>query len=310
MDTAGPPSRSAVRHATLSSALLGLFLTGLTPAAPAQVIEFGLVDSITVRPAGSVRRATGDTVSISLLAPVFGGDSLALAPRAMVRVRTYGGESIWFCGAEVVQAGCRRNRVPASPPRNRRGAVSAVFAAFGQPVLDLFRRGRWGRQVGTYVRGNGDPPAIPLLDPVPALGAGRRSLELAWRGGAPPFVVRLVQVDRRREAGRLQEIRDSTAEFPALDLEPGEWLVEVIDSGQRTIQRGFRVVPAGDVPVPPDSALHGWSGLARQVLANVWLAGREDGRWAWEAWLRLAPAARTDPIAVRIRAELAEGRVP
>jgi hypothetical protein len=188
--------------------------------------------------------------------------------------------------------------------------VSAVFAAFGQPVLDLFRRGRWGRQVGTYVRGNADPPAIPLLDPLPTLGAGRRSLELAWRGGAPPFGVRLVQVDRRREAGRLHGIRDSTAKLPALDLEPGEWLVEVIDSSQRTIQRGFRVVPAGEVPVPPDSALQGWSGLARQVLANVWLAGREDGRWAWEAWLRLAPAARTDPTAVRIRAELAEGRVP
>ena len=188
--------------------------------------------------------------------------------------------------------------------------MSAAFEALGRPVLDLFRRGRWERQIGAYIRGDGDPLSIPLLDALPWLSAGPRRLELAWRGGKAPYTVRLVELDRRREAGRLERLADTSAFFPSTELVPGEWMIELIDAERQVMQRTFKVAPAAEVPRPPAASLEGWSGAARTIVIAVWLAEQENGRWAWEAYQLLRGLAATDETAARVRRELAAGRIP
>ena len=292
---------------TLFAVLLGPLL--LTPLS-AQRVEYGLIDSIAGKPAGWIHRGNGDSTVLALLLPIYGGDSLAVAPGSRVRIRTHGGDPVWACGSGAVRRDCLPSRIPAQPPRRGGGTVAAAFEALGRPVLDLFRRGRWERQVGAYIRGDGDPLSIPLLDALPWLSAGRRRLELAWRGGKAPYTVRLVELERRREAGRLDRVVDSSASFSSTRLEPGEWMIELIDAERQVIQRTFRVSPAAEVPRPPEAALQGWSGAARSIVTAVWLAEQDNGRWAWEAYQSLGALARTDETAARVRRELAAGRIP
>lgn len=291
-----------------------LSLVLLIPLGPAPVlaqrVEYGLVDSIAGKPAGWIHRGNGDSVPVALLLPVYGGDSLAIAPGSRVRIKTHGGAPVWACGARAGRGDCLPSRVPAEPPRRGGGTVSAAFEALGRPLLDLFRRGRWERQVGAYIRGDGDPLSIPLLDALPWLSTGPRRLELVWRGGKAPYTVRLVELDRRREAGRLERLADSSAVFPSIELAPGEWMIELIDAERQVIQRTFKVAPAAEIPRPPASSLEGWNGTSRTIVIAVWLAEQDNGRWAWEAYQSLGTLAGTDETAARVRRELAAGRIP
>ena len=172
----------------------------------------------------------------------------------------------------------------------------------------LFGGEPWSRKVNTIGRGD-DDIIVPLLGLAPVLAAGRRDIDVVWEGGVAPFMVRLVQ-DGGGTVAELGPLAERRAALGRVSLVPGDYGLRIDDARGTVRMTRVSVVAASAVPAPPaelrDAAL---SGIAREVLESVWLAGRGDGRWSWEAYLRLG-ALGDDITARRLRAELAAGRLP
>lgn len=287
-----------------------LALAGLVLAAPAPVlgrqVEAGLVDSLAPRDR-LVRILAGGTAERLLrLQPLHVGDSVELrSPNAQARLRLYPDGTQWVC-APGVRAGCRAGfRVPA--PARRGGTVTAVAELVGAWFTGLFSGESWTRTVSAASRGD-DEITIPLLPAGATIAAGRRAIDLAWTGGRPPFTVRLVR-DRRGEVAVATGLNSRRASLGVVEVAPGLHAVQVRDSAGVSRLARFLVVPPDSVPSFPGAGTAGWSGGSRLLLEAVWLAGIGDGRWSWEAWLRLDRLGE-DETAARVRAELEAGRLP
>jgi len=133
-------------------------------------------------------------------------------------------------------------------------------------------------------------------------------MELAWTGGRPPFTVRLVR-DGKGEVAAAAGLNTRRASLGEVDIQPGLHAVHVRDSAGVSRLARVLVVPPDSVPSLQGAGTAGLSGGSRLLLESVSLAGMGDGRWSWEAWLRLGRLGE-DETAARVRAELEGGRLP
>lgn len=267
-------------------------------------VEAGLVDSV---PAGArlVRVGPGGAMERLLrLQPLFAGDSVTLfTARARARLRLYPDTVHWVCGANAEPPCPTGFRVPA--PRRRGGTVAALAELVRQSLAGLFSGEAWSRSVTAAARGDGEL-ALPMLGLDSRIAAGRRPIVVAWTGGVPPYEVRLVR-DGAGELASASAVRDRRAALGPLDLQPGLHAVQVRDSAGRTRLTRFQVVPGDSMPrvvLPATSLSEG----SKALLAAVGLAGQEQGRWAWEAYLQLS--VLSDETARLVQDQLAAGRLP
>lgn len=290
------------------AALLLAGLTGLAPAAPAQRTEAGLVDSIAgSRDSLRVFRE-GRWHPLARLHPLYAGDSVAASGAGTVaRLRLYGRTAAWVCADRSARAGCRTGLRIGAPARG--GGLGVAIRGLINTALAPLRSGeQWTRKVSTVARGDDDIVA-PLLGIAAELGAGNRVVEVAWVGGKPPFGVQIVK-DGAGEIAGVTGVAAQSALLGRFPLTPGEYGLRIEDSRRTVRLVRFRVVPAGQLPrVPPEYLAPELSGGTRTLIGALWLAGQGDGRWAWEAYLRLG-TLRDDAVAERMRAELATGRLP
>jgi hypothetical protein len=286
--------------------LAGLF--GLAPAALAQRTEAGLVDSVAgFRDSLRVFR-DGRWEPLARLHPLYAGDSVAASgPGTLARLRLYGRNAAWVCADRSARAGCGAGLKVGAPARG--GGLGVAIRGLINTALAPLRPGaQWTRKVSTVARGDGDVVA-PLLGSAAELGAGNRVLSVAWVGGKPPFAVRVVK-DGSGEIAGVSGVAGQSALLGRLALTPGDYGLRIEDAGATVRLVRFRVVPAGQLPrVPQEYLAPELSGGTRTLIGALWLAGQGDGRWAWEAYLRLG-TLRDDVVAERLRAELAAGRLP
>ena len=167
-----------------------------------------------------------------------------------------------------------------------------------------------------------DNLSIPLLNKMEKqLVVADQSIFLAWHGGRAPFEVRVFG-----DAGAepLLDIRDIPNERVELELDhwpPGDYRVEIRGSSQPSSADGkavttasgrFEVVSADAFPgLPEDFAAElansSMPDNAKTVLKGAWLAEAEDGRWALEAYQRVASLPEDYYPAYLLQQSLAAG---
>ncbi len=167
--------------------------------------------------------------------------------------------------------------------------------------------------IGIYTRGEPVPPiSLPLAPGAKIrLGAGTRSLYLAWQGGEPPYQVRLTnnagkelmkQSDIAAPGGNTQPFK--TTPVP---LKPGQYRLTIRDA-QRQAAVAVEVVPAISLPLP--ATLAGITDAdIRQTLEALWLASQGEVWWL-EAYQRVMPLEGQHRPARLLRYSLEKGQAP
>lgn len=153
---------------------------------------------------------------------------------------------------------------------------------------------------------------IPLLERSPVkVASGNRALALQWTGGTPPFGIRIMRDGTAAPIAALEGRPSRDVVLSQVTLIPGRHRVEIGDAAGRTFVGGFEVVPAQAVPeLPPGSGLDALPSDARSTAVAGWLAGRDNGAFAFESYLLVAPLADHYPPARGLRDALAAGKLP
>jgi hypothetical protein len=280
------------RHGALLVVLALAAAFASVPAAGAAENAGGGVGVVAeYRPAAArfdfTRPPSGNAVAVRIGSVVMAGDKVTLPAGASVTVQLANGDTSSFKGPGTFV-------VPDARPLGKLGVIySSLLTIFDDEYkLAGTAASRGGEQCGK----DGveiEPIHVPILVPGARVIAGVRDLPLAWRGGCPPFVVKVLSganslVYRESIAGWQVRLDD-------VPLTVGTYKVVVTDAQGRQLDTTLEAVKAGPT-VPPDLAADGSNlGITAQA---IWLAGQDSGRWRLESFERLRPLIRAgDPLA-------------
>jgi hypothetical protein len=233
------------------------------------------------------RPPRGEAVPVQIGSIVVAGDRIVLPAGATVTLRLANGETSTFKGPGAYLV----------PDVRSLGKLAAFFKSLSAVYDDEFRlagtaASRGGEQCGQ----NGaeiKPIQVPILVPGARIVAGQRDLPLAWRGGCPPFVVKVLSgtdslVYRESIEGWQVRLDD-------VPLSPGKYTVVVTDVHGQRLEAALEAVNEGPV-LPADLAAD--SSNLGVIAQAVWLASQDGGRWRLESFERLRPLIRAgDPLA-------------
>ncbi|MFO1207341.1 MAG: hypothetical protein U1E63_16725 [Burkholderiales bacterium] len=228
------------------------------------------------------RAPKGDAVPVQIGSVVQAGDRLTLPAGASVSLQLSNGKSTTFNGPGSFE-------VPDGRPL---GKLATIIASVIPMLDDEYR------MAGTAASRGGEscakdgvgvkPIEVPILAGGANIVAGERDLPLAWRGGCPPFLVRVLSGDD--SVVHRESIAGWQVRLDDVPLAVGSYVVVVADAGGG--QSKFDLVAVNDGPVlPPDLAADNSNlGITAQA---AWLARQDDGRWRLESFERLRPLIRS-----------------
>ncbi len=273
--------------ALLAAGLPSLLLHGAEAASDAGVGVIG-----NYRPAAArhtlTRLPKGEKVQVQIGTVVMAGDRLALPAGAAVTVQLASNETLNLKGPGAFV-------IPDAQPL---GKLAVIFQSLLPILLDDEYRldgtaaSRGGESCGKD--GSAVPAiAVPILVAGARIVSGQRDLPLAWRGGCPPFEVRVLS--GRDSLVYRESIEGWQVRLDDVSLDPGQYTITVTDAANRGYAGTLEAVAAGPV-VPSELATDSTSlGVTAQA---VWLARLDDGRWKLESFERLRPLIRAgDPLA-------------
>jgi hypothetical protein len=140
------------------------------------------------------------------------------------------------------------------------------------------------------------------------LAAGRRTLCLKWTGGSPPYHVEI----RSLAAASLPAAFDvGVNSFCRANVEimAGTPYSLTVSSGAQGV--AYSVVGASPADLPEFPSLEEEVPVQlHDTLRAAWLAGQNQGEWAWEAYLRLVPSCEMSRAAADLCRALETGLVP
>lgn len=274
----------SVRRLALFSALITTFVPLAAEATDTPASGVGVVAEY--RPAASrftlTRAPRGESVPVQIGAVVQAGDRVVLPAGASMSLQLASGEAKTFNGPGTFE-------VPEGRPL---GKLATIIGSLKSMLDDEYRLAGTAASRGGESCGKDGVPVRPIEVPILAGGAsiiaGERDLPLAWHGGCPPFVVRVVSGDdnvvyRESIAGWQVRLDD-------VPLVAGTYTVVVADAGGRAFKTSLEAVKEGPV-VPSDLASDG-SNLGVTAQA-AWLAHQDGGRWRLESFERLRPLIRS-----------------
>lgn len=277
----------------LSVVATTVVMAGLVPVAGAAAsgAESGVGVVAEYRPAAGrfafTRPPGGENVPVRIGLVVMAGDLVTLPAGASVTVQLANGETTIFKGPG-------RFAVPTS---SALGKLGAIFQSMMDLADEDFRlAGTAASRGGESCRQDGAPVhpiEVPILVRGARIVAGKRDLPLAWRGGCPPFVVKLVSgkdslVDRESIEGWQVRLDD-------VPLSVGHYSVVINDATGRHFEGSLEAVSQGPT-IPPDLAAD--TSKLGTIAQAAWLAGQDDGQWRLESFERLRPLIRAgDPLA-------------
>ena len=229
----------------------------------------------------------GESVPVQIGSIVMAGDRVTLPAGASVTVQLADGKSSSFRGPGTFT-------VPDARPLGK-------LAAILQSIPDLFdeefrmtgtaasRGGETCGQPGSEVK----PIDVPILVPGAKVVAGQRDLPLAWHGGCPPFVVKVLS--GANSLVHRESIEGWQVRLDDVPLTVGSYSIEITDAAGRRYEGSLEAVAKGPA-MPPDLA-EDTSQLGITAQA-VWLARQDGGRWRLDSFELLRPLIRAgDPLA-------------
>ncbi len=152
-----------------------------------------------------------------------------------------------------------------------------------------------------------EPIFVPIVGEGARVGAGRRDLQLAWRGGCKPFAVRIVA----EGGGAVLErtgLADRRLRLGGVELPVGRYVLTVSDEGGRRYEAPLEAVAAP--PAPPVEVASA-TGAVGDVARGAWLLSQTDANWRLAAYEALRPSIDAgDGLAVALGDSLLTGRRP
>lgn len=227
------------------------------------------------------RAPKGEQVPVRIGSVVQSGDKLSLPAGASVLLQLSDGKVMAFNGPGAFV-------VPDGRPL---GKLATIITSLGSMLDDEYRLSGTAASRGGESCGKDGVVVKPIEVPILAGGAnivaGERDLPLAWRGGCPPFVVKVLSggdslVYRESIAGWQVRLDD-------VPLAAGTYVVVVADSDGRQFKADL--VAAKEGPALPTELAADNSSLGVTAQA-AWLARQDEGRWRLESFERLRPLIR------------------
>jgi hypothetical protein len=165
--------------------------------------------------------------------------------------------------------------------------------------------------ISLVTRGEPIPPiSLPLAPGEKArLRAGTYPLYLAWRGGEPPYQVRLTTADGKEllKQSNITAPGGNTQPFKTapLDLAPGQYQLIISDALRQT-RIAVEVLPTTALPTPPATLRAVDTADIRQTLEALWLASQGEA-WRLEAYQQVMPLEGQHRPARLLRYSLEKG---
>jgi hypothetical protein len=132
-----------------------------------------------------------------------------------------------------------------------------------------------------------EPPVLPgVAGTAEQRVDNGNALYLHWEGGAPPFTVRLTSPGSREAVLELTGLLQRVAQLDPRQLSAGLYELTVADRAQASEILHLRLVPEGEVPTSPDTAMAD-DAQSKALLNAVWLLMRGPAQWQLEALSRL-----------------------
>jgi len=262
-----------------------------TPGSAATDADAGVGVVAEYRPAAGrftfTRQPGATPVPVQIGSVVMVGDRVTLPAGALVKVQLSNGETASFKGPGIFA-------VPAAPPL---GAIQAIYHAISGVFDDDYRLAGTAASRGGDKCGQGEgevkPIDVPILVPGARVVNGQRDLPLAWRGGCPPFVVKVLS---GKDSLVLRESIDGwQVRLDDVPLSVGRYSIVITDAAGKRFEAGLEAATSGPA-MPSDLAA---DATALGVVAQaVWLASQDGGQWRLESFERLRPLIRAgDPLA-------------
>lgn len=217
----------------------------------------------------------------ALLLPIQAGD----------RVHVRGGGNLLTvrCGSKAVKVTPEESPyvIPASaaPPGfvSRLGDVLIALAARLQQ-----QQAKAAATVSLSGRGEEITLTMPLLDEQRSkLRSDATRVFLAWRGGTPPYRVRLTSPATDTDFSRVDGLEESRVglQLTATPLPIGTIEVDVQDNAGGHASSSIEIIPSQRVPVIPKSLSdQGMSPELKRVLAADWLSRQNRREWGFQAY--------------------------
>ena len=232
----------------------------------------------------SLERA-GKALSLQLLMPIRVGDRVV--------VQGPGNRILFRCANRRITVTATESPFVMPPAPSPPGFLMRL----GTLLLDLGSRlmaqqTRTVTKTSTSTRGDDGPLEIPMLEGGTSRLANNLAIwSLAWRGGEPPYTVRLVTTEATpRELFKAEGIELSRLSFPE---PPGNFSgfvrMSVIDHTGQAVEANFEVFPARQLP-SADEALRQPEVPAqlRALLQADFLIRKDIQRWRLQAYQSVA----------------------
>jgi hypothetical protein len=227
------------------------------------------------------RPPSGNAVPVQIGSVVMAGDKVTLPAGASVAIQLANGDTSNFKGPGTFV-------VPDARPLGRLAVIFSSIPALFDDEYKLAgtaasRGGESCGKDGIAIK----PIQVPILVPGAQVVAGERDLPLAWHGGCPPFVVKVLS--GASSLVHRESIEGWQVRLDDVPLTVGKYAVVVTDVQGRQLNATLEAVKTGPV-LPPELAADGSNlGITAQA---VWLAGHDGGRWRLESFERLRPLIR------------------
>jgi hypothetical protein len=224
---------------------------------------------------------SGKEMPVSMFLPIHHGDDIAvLQGGRRIRLILDGGRVV----EELTQSNSRyvvreSRRVPTLPD-NLINWAGSWFTKWHQERLTT---------VSVHVRSDKNI-SIPLLaDRRQLLVVSDRALAIAWKGGAPPFTVRVgLDVSTRGAFVSAEGLSGRRVLLPDVALAPGRYSVRIADSHGSEATAPFSVVARERLPSEPESIRFAAPDVTRQTLLAAWLTTVESGEWVFQGYQQAA----------------------
>lgn len=283
---------SLSRHGVLSGLLaLSAAFASIPSAGAAENVGAGVGVVAEYRPAAGrfnfSRPPSGQEVPVQIGSVVMAGDKVTLPAATSVTIQLANGDTSSFRGPGTFV-------VPDARPLGKLALILSSIPALFDDEYKLAgtaasRGGESCGKDGVEIK----PIQVPILVPGARVVAGERDLPLAWHGGCPPFVVKVLS--GASSLVHRESIEGWQVRLDDVPLTVGTYAVIVTDVQGRQLNATLAAVKEGPT-LPPELAADGSNlGITAQA---VWLASQDGGRWRLESFERLRPLIRAgDPLA-------------
>lgn len=246
------------------------------------------------------RQPGAQAVPVQIGSVVMAGDRVNLPAGASVTVQLANGETARFNGPGTFA-------VPAAPPL---GKLAGIFRSMSALLDNDYRLAGTAASRGGESCGQGGaevrPIDVPILVPGARIEAGERDLPLAWRGGCPPFAVKVLLGED--SLAHRAAIEGWQARLDDVPLSVGDYTIAITDASGRRYAAGLTAVARG--PELPADLVADASPLG-VVAQALWLASEDGGRWRFDSFERLRPLIRAgDPLAGAVGDGVLWGHAP